>query len=108
MECIRLAPPDLKDHFRKIVKRRVNKDRSIVINKRLYEAPVELIGKQVEVLFHEDSPEKAEVKWRQKSYGMLTMVDLHVNCRVKRDKNNAIELSSEAFRPESGSLWEDH
>jgi len=107
MECIRPAPTDLKDHFRKTVKRRVNKDRSIVINKRLYEAPVELIGKRVEVLFHEDSPEKAEVKWRQKSYGMLTMVDLHVNCRVKRDKNNDIELSSKESRPESGRLWED-
>jgi hypothetical protein len=107
MECIRTAPADLKDHFRKTVKRRVNKDRSIVINKRLYEAPVELIGKRVEVLFHEDSPEEAEVKWRQKSYGMLTMIDLHVNCRVKRDKNNQIELSAGEPRPERGRLWED-
>jgi transposase InsO family protein len=107
MQCIRCAPSDLTDHFRTVVRRRVNKDRTIVIDRRLYEAPVELIGKRVEVLFHDKSPETAEVKWQQKSYGMLTMVDLQVNCRVKRDKNRQIQLLADESRPESGRLWED-
>jgi putative transposase len=107
LECIRTAPDNLKDHFRQTVRRRVNKDRTITVENRLYEAPVELIGKQVEILFHRESPEKVEIKWKQKSYGILRQVDLYVNCRVKRDKNNQVELSGEASRPESGRLWED-
>ena len=50
MECIRCAPQDLSDHFRKAVRRRVNKDRSVTVDNRLFEAPVELIGKRVELL----------------------------------------------------------
>jgi len=106
LECVRAAPRDLKDHFRSILRRRVNKDRTIMVQNRLFEAPVTLVGQRVEVLFHEDSPEHIEVKWKQKSYGVLTAVDLHVNCRVKRDKNNDLELSSENETPESGQLWE--
>ncbi len=108
MECIRCAPCDLQDYFRTVVRRRVNKDRTIVIDRRLYEAPVELIGKRVEVLFHDESPETAEVKWQQKSYGMLTLVDLQVNCRVKRDKNRQVQiLTDNPPVPQSGRLWED-
>jgi hypothetical protein len=61
----------------------------------------------VEVLLHEQSPEAAEVKWQNKSWGMLSVVDLQVNCRVKRDKNRQIQLLSDEPRPESGQLWED-
>jgi putative transposase len=107
MQCVRSTPADLTDHFRTVVRRRVNRDRTIVVNRRLYEAPVELIGKRVEVLFHEENPETAEVKWQQKSYGLLTMVDLQVNCRVKRDKNSHVQLLSADSRPESGRLWEE-
>ncbi|MFV2081858.1 MAG: DDE-type integrase/transposase/recombinase [bacterium] len=111
MECIRSAPENLKDHFRKVVRRRVNNDRSVVVERRLYEAPVTLIGKNVEILFHEDSPETVEVRWNQKSYGMLRQVDLHVNCRVVRDKNSQIQLDAlqknKAASPESGCIWEE-
>ncbi len=107
MECIRSAPENLKDHFRKVVRRRVNNDRSVVVERRLYEAPVTLIGKNVEILFHEDSPETVEVRWNHKSYGILRQVDLHVNCRVVRDKNSQIQLENRAASPESGRIWED-
>ncbi len=60
----------------------------------------------MEVLFHKSSQEEIEVKWKQKSYGFLTAVDLHVNCEIKRDKNNDLELSGEDGTPESGQLWE--
>jgi transposase InsO family protein len=107
MQCVRCAPADLPDYFRSVVRRRVNRDRTVIINRRLYEAPVELIGRQVEVLFHDESPQTAEVKWQNKSYGLLTVVDLQVNCRVKRDKNRQIQLHADETHPESGLLWED-
>ena len=107
LECVRAAPRDLKDHFRSIHRRRVNKDRTIMVQNRLFEAPVTLVGERVEVLFHESSPEEIEVKWKQKSYGFLTAVDLHINSRIKRDKNNDLELTGESGTPESGRLWEE-
>ncbi len=111
MECLRSAPEDLRDHFRRVVRRRVNRDRSVVVEKRLFEAPVALIGKTVEILFHEESRETVEVRWNQKSYGMLRQVDLHVNCRVRRDRNARIELAGPqtdgSASPESGRLWEE-
>jgi transposase InsO family protein len=88
MHCLRSCPANLKDYFRKVARRTVSKDRSITLNGRLYEAPVALIGKRVELLYHESEPENVEVKYQSKSFGMIRQVNLHVNCRVKRDKNN--------------------
>ena len=106
MECIRCAPRDLPDHFRKTVRRRVNKDRTVTINNRLFEAPVDLIGKRVELLYHENKPEQVEIRMGEKSFGSLQQVDLHVNCRVKRDKNCQIEITAQESTPETGQLWE--
>lgn len=118
MQCLRAVPESLKDYFRNTVRRRVNKDRSVVVDKRLFEAPVALIGKRVEILYHEESPELAEIRSDGQSYGMLSLVDLHVNSRVKRDKNGQVELSGEGTCQgspvegpkeemcQSGQLWE--
>ncbi len=108
MECIRCAPRDLTDYFRKIVRRRVNKDRTVTINNRLFEAPVELIGKRVELLFHENMPEQVEIKIGQKSYGILRQLDIHINCRVKRDKNCQLVILPQDSMPEAGRLWEEN
>ena len=105
MECLRSAPDNLRDYFRKTVRRRVNKDRTVVVDRRLFEAPVELIGKRVELLYFEESPEQVEIRCSDKSYGLLRQVDLHVNSRVKRDKNGQIELAGDGDS-ESGRLWE--
>ena len=88
MECLRPAPRNLKDHFRKVARRKVAKDRTITFNGCLFEAPVPLIGKQVELLYHEDNTNRIEIKWQSKSYGIVRPVDVHVNCRIKRDENN--------------------
>lgn len=106
MHCLRPAPDNLRDYFRTTVRRRVNKDRSVVVNRRLYEAPVALIGKRVEILYHEESPEQVEIRCQGESYGLLRQVDLHVNSRVKRDKNGHVELVSDG-EGTSGLLWED-
>lgn len=106
MQCLRAAPEGLLDYFRKTVRRRVNKDRSVVVDKRLFEAPVDLIGKRVELLYHEQSPEQVEIYACGQSYGLLQQIDLHVNSRIKRDKNGQIELTG-AQIPMGGQLWEE-
>jgi len=106
MQCLRNAPDNLSNYFRKTVRRRVNKDRSLVVDKRLFEAPVALIGRRVEVLYHEHTPEQVEVLCNGQSYGLLRQLDVHVNSRVKRDKNNQIELAEPIAPCKSGRLWE--
>jgi transposase InsO family protein len=106
IECIRSAPQNLRDHFRKVARRRVNKDRSVLLDRIMYEAPVQLMGKQVELLYHEDDRESVEARYKNKSYGMLRQIDIHVNCRVKRDKNSDVVISPTGKTPESGQIWE--
>jgi putative transposase len=107
LQCLRAAPDNLHDYFRKVARRKVNKDRSITLNGRLYEAPVALIGKRVELLYHESQPEQIEVKYQNKSFGMLVAVNLNVNCRIKRDKNNNPQIHSNTQLNEygGGKLW---
>jgi len=107
LQCLRAAPDNLHDYFRKVARRKVNKDRSITLNGRLYEAPVALIGKRVELLYHESQPEQIEVQYQNKSFGMLVAVNLNVNCRIKRDKNNNPQIHSNTKLNEygGGKLW---
>ena len=106
IECIRATPDKLKDHFRKTARRKINRDRTIVLDKHLYEGPVALIGKQVDLLYHENEYDRVELRYKQKSYGFLRQVDLHANCRVKRDKNNDPVIVSGDETPLSGQMWE--
>ena len=106
MECLRAAPQDLRDFFRKTVRRRVNKDRSITVDKRLFEAPVALIGKQVEVLYHPESPELVEIRCAEQSWGLHRALDLHVNSRVTRTRNGTVALHAEPAPCDGGKLWE--
>jgi hypothetical protein len=91
IECIRPAPKDLEDHFRNVARRTVAKDRTISLNGRLYEAPVPLIGKQVTLLYHEHDPARVEIALAGKTYGFVPMVDVNVNCRIRRGKD-ALEI----------------
>lgn len=107
LHCLRAAPDNLHDYFRKVARRKVNKDRSITLNGKLYEAPVALIGKRVELLYHESKPQQLEVKYQNKSFGMLAPINLNVNCRVKRDKNNNPQIHSDTDPGQygGGKLW---
>ena len=106
LECIRKPPQNLKDHFRKAVYRMVARDRTITLDGKLFEAPVLLIGKRVLLLYHENEPRQVEVFFEQKSHGFLVPVDIHVNCRVKRDRNKNTELeSSKESGYQGGGLW---
>ena len=106
IQCLRTAPDDLKDHFRIVVRRTVAKDRSITINGRLFEAPVALIGKRIDLLYHKDQPMRVEARLSGESHGVLQPVDLAVNCRVKRDKNRNTQIDPDDTRvPSGGKIW---
>ncbi|MCF8084553.1 MAG: DDE-type integrase/transposase/recombinase [Deltaproteobacteria bacterium] len=105
MECLRASPEDLRDHFRMIARRKVAKDRTLTLEGHLFEAPVTLIGQRVDLLYHKGHPKRVEVRWQQKSYGYLTLVDLNVNCRVKRDKKNQAQISASRHQPVGGKVW---
>lgn len=106
LTCIRKAPKNLKEHFRTAVYRTVAKDRTVTLNGHLFEVPVALIGKRVLILYHESEPKSAEVFFNQTSHGVLVPVDLHVNCRVKRDKNINTQLESNSQNDyQGGDLW---
>jgi transposase InsO family protein len=109
LHCLRSAPDNLADYFRKVALRKIGKDRTLTLNGRIYEGPVALIGKRVELLYHDSDPETLEVKYQNQSYGMIRTVNLAVNCRVKRDKNNNPQLSetNNSSVYQSGKLWSD-
>ncbi|MBN2791309.1 MAG: Mu transposase C-terminal domain-containing protein, partial [Desulfuromonadales bacterium] len=86
LELIRKPPIDLDDHFRKEVRRRVNKDRSVSIQGRSFEAPTRLIGEQVSLLFHEETPHKVEIVLHGEPQGFLVPLDPHVNAKVGREQ----------------------
>ena len=60
------------------------KDRSVTLEGRLYEAPVSLIGKRIELLYHNSNVKRVEARLNNQSYGFLRPVDLAVNCRRER------------------------
>jgi transposase InsO family protein len=99
-ECLRPAPRDLEDHFRKSARRRVAKDRTVALNGRIYEAPVELVGAHVMLLYHPHDPARVECRREGRTHGMLRPVDVHVNCRVRR-RQETVRLEVEP-RPISG------
>lgn len=107
MQCLRPAPKDLQNYFRKHTRRRVGKDRTVVLDGKLYEAPIPLIGKHVLLLYHEKDPQIVEVLHDHKSYGFLTPLDLHINCRVRRNKESGTEMEStgKADKYQGGRLW---
>ncbi len=100
IKTIREAPKDLDDYFRKRSVRRVDKDRTLSLAGRNYEAPVELVEQAVTLLYHEHDPARVEVFLNNRSYGMLAPVNLAVNCRVRRNQHGT-EIIPEAV-PESG------
>jgi putative transposase len=86
VELVREAPREMEDHFRKSFIRRVAKDRSVSFGGRLYEAPVELIGKRVTLLYHDHDPARIEIMLDGVARGLLVPLDLHINGRIRRAK----------------------
>ena len=107
LEVVRTAPADLEDHFRKEARRRVAKDRTVSLDGRIYEAPTRLIGEYLQLLYHENRPERIEIFHKNTSQGFLVPVDLRVNCKVKRKRDKdrlMIEEQSSNPAPKGGKL----
>ena len=115
LELLRSAPEDLRDHFRTVVRRKVDKDRTVALYGKLYEAPVGLIGNTVSLRYHEADPSRIEVFFEDRSYGFLSALNPHVNSRVRRLSGHATELDpvpqppadAPQPRPRGGQLFEE-
>jgi putative transposase len=106
MQCLRCAPDNLKDHFRVVARRTVAKDRSVTLDGRLFEAPVALTGKRIDLLYHKNESRRVEARLNNQSYGLLRPVDLAVNCRVKRDRNRNTQINTTGpTTPNGGKIW---
>ncbi len=107
IECIRAASGDIEDHFRKASRRTVAKDRTIALDGRLYEAPVDLIGKRVNLLYHEHDPARVEIVYGDRTYGFAAMLDVNVNCRIKRGRDSLEIQGNNKDRYKGGKLFND-
>ncbi|RKZ99764.1 MAG: IS481 family transposase [Gammaproteobacteria bacterium] len=93
LECIRPAPERLMEYFRVIKYRKMNKDRTFRINKKIYEGPTVLIDRQVELRYHQDEPDEIEVFFNGQSFGKSSLLNAHLNSKIGRDyKNKSGEL----------------
>jgi transposase InsO family protein len=92
VHLIRSAPKDLRDYFRIPVRRKVDKDRTVTLDGRLYEAPVGLMGKTVTLLYHTEDPQRVEIWHDEQSAGFLVPLDQAINSRIRRDKSLMPEL----------------
>ncbi len=98
LHALRPAPANLLDYFRNPVTRKVDKDRAVSLDGRLFEAPVGLIGRSVTLLYHKDDPLRVEVMLGEQSYGFLTPLDPLVNSRVRRTTRQDVEIDP-AIKP---------
>ena len=108
IEIVRAAPDNLNNYFRLTVMRTVTKDRVVHLNGKLFEAPVDLIGERIELLYHNDDHSDVEARFNGKSYGLLKPVDLGVNVKVRRAKYNAeitLEPTSKHVSLKPGRLF---
>lgn len=100
LHLIREAPKNLMDHFRKRATRKVDKDRTISLDGRLYEAPYALIGKVVTLLYHENDPSRAEILYNAISYGMAVPLDVRINAKVKRAYQSVDIMPAREYTPD--------
>jgi putative transposase len=102
-ECLRPAPPHLKDLSQKRALRKVEKDRTVALNSRLYKAPVSLIDKQVALLYDDHDLARVEIFWEERSYGFISLLYQRVNSRVRRTADRT-DIQSEEKICSGGKL----
>jgi putative transposase len=86
LHLLRPAPKNLPDFFRVRARRKVDRDRTVTLHGRIYEAPVELIEKNVNLLYHDHDPQRIEIVYQDQSYGFLVPLNPQINARIKRNK----------------------
>jgi hypothetical protein len=111
LHLLRSAPKNLRDYFRLPARRKVDKDRTVTLNGKLYEAPVGLIGKTVTLLYDPKDAQRVEILLEEESHGFLTSLNAGINSRVRRSARQTAELLPPAGPPtaatyKSGSLFQ--
>ena len=110
MSCVRPAPAKLMDYFRSVEFRKIKKDRSFSLKGKIYEGPVVLIDKRVEVRFHDSDLDQVEVYFDNRSFGNAIKLDARANAKVGRDWSKGHEKLPETLpeteTPKSGQLFQ--
>jgi transposase InsO family protein len=108
---VRPTPAKLLNYFRQIEHRRVKKDRTIRLMGGIFEVPVGLIDRQVELHFHPEDLGQIEILFNGKSYGMASVVNPHINAKIGRNwdpkpsTEKPIESVPTSIEPKSGELF---
>ena len=85
------ASVDLDDLFLFEARRKVNKDRTVSLNGKLFEIDPVLIGQQVTLRFNPAQPEgDVQVVHQGKLIETARLVDLYANCHVKRHRRSGV------------------
>ena len=110
---MRPAPDGLLNYFRQIEYRRVKRDRTIRIMGSIFEVPVGLIDKQVELRFHPENLSQIEIYFDGRSYGLASVVNPYVNAKIGRNwdpkkwpKEKPIEVLIDDAGTKSGELFQ--
>ncbi len=69
----------------------------------IYEAPVDLIDRRVELKFHRETPEDVEIFFDGRSFGQANLLDRHVNFYLGR--NGKVTSATKETKPKSGELF---
>lgn len=109
VHLLRTAPKDMSSYFRIKCTRRVLLDRTVSLNGNVFEAPCGLISKTITLLYHKDNMQDIEVQYQDKSYGYLTLLDKHLNYRIRnREESKPTKEQTKpknGKQPESGQLF---
>lgn len=102
-DFLRAAPDNLPKHFRTREVRKVNNDRTVKLNGRLFEAPLGLIGLQV-VLRYENY-DRVEVYLDDESKGFLTPLTAQGNSRIHRETPKPNTKGGSLFEKGQGDFY---
>lgn len=94
-KALRRAPSELPEYFRRKEERTVNKDRTVRLDGRIFEAPSGLVGHRVILRF--ENYDRVEVFIEEISKGFLKELDIHGNSRVKRESASIPGSGGELF-----------
>ena len=101
VSLLRKAPDNLREYFRRPLNRKVDKDRTVSIYGRLYEAPPGLIGNTITVLYHPTDMSRIEVLFQERSWGFLVPLSVGANYRVRRLTGHQTELVEPQQQPQT-------
>jgi hypothetical protein len=102
---LRSAPKNIRDYFRNKARRKVENDRTVSLNTKLFEAPINMIGKYIDLLYHDSDPDCVEAFYDEKSIGYLTLLDKNVNSRIRREISGNFEKNDKNTSIKNGTLF---